>query len=99
MEVTRVFDILTLQEEKYNSDIALSVKRGGKWDSFSTSQYRKEVDAFSLGLLAMGFEKGDKIDLESLDKMVGGYTPKYFHPWGFEYQQFMRRKSLASRTN
>jgi long-chain acyl-CoA synthetase len=61
MEVTRVFDILTLQEEKYNSDIALSVKRGGKWDSFSTSQYRKEVDAFSLGLLAMGFEKGDKI--------------------------------------
>ncbi len=61
MEVTRIFDILTQQEEKYNLDVALSVKRNGKWDTFSTADYRREVDAFSLGLLAMGFEKGDKI--------------------------------------
>ncbi len=60
-EVTRTFDILTQAEEKYNSDVALSVKRNGKWENFSTEQYRKEVDGFSMGLLAMGFKKGDKI--------------------------------------
>ncbi len=60
-EVNRTFDILTQAEEKYNTDTALAVKRGGRWETFSTADYRKEVDAFSLGLLAMGFEKGDKI--------------------------------------
>ncbi len=61
IEIKRTFDILTLNEEKYNLNIALSVKRNGKWDSFSTIDYRNETNAFSLGLLAMGFKKGDKI--------------------------------------
>lgn len=60
-EVTRTFDILAQAEEKYPMQVALSVKRNGKWDTFSTADYRREVDAFSLGLLAMGFEKGDKL--------------------------------------
>jgi len=66
----------------------LASREGKVYKMISLSEARK-----------LNLEKGDKIDLESLDKMVGGYTPKYFHPWGFEYQQFMRRKSLASRTN
>ena len=60
-EITRTFDILTYSEENYNYEVALSVKRNGKWENFSTAEYRKYVDDFSLGLLAMGFEKGDKI--------------------------------------
>lgn len=60
-EITRTFDVLTLSEKQYNRDIALSVKRNGKWENFSTIDYRKNVDNFSLGLLAMGFKKGDKI--------------------------------------
>ncbi len=60
-KITRTFDILTNLEENYNKEIALSVKRNGKWDNFSTNEYRKNVDAFSIGLLAMGYKKGDKI--------------------------------------
>ncbi len=59
--ITRTFDLLTNAEENFNSDIALSVKRNGKWENFSTAEYRKNVDEFSLGLLAMGYKKGDKI--------------------------------------
>ncbi len=60
-KITRTFDILTNAEEKYNYDDFISIKRNGKWESFSTAEYRKQVDKFSLGLLAMDFKKGDKI--------------------------------------
>ncbi len=59
--ITRTFDVLTNAEENFNKDVALSVKRNGKWENFSTKEYRKRVDNFSLGLLALGFKKGDKI--------------------------------------
>ena len=60
-EITRTFDVLSLAEKNYNTDIALSVKRNGQWENFSTNDYRKNVDNFSLGLLSMGYKKGDKI--------------------------------------
>ena len=61
MEIRRTFDIVDQLVEKYNKDIALSIKRNGKWDNFSTNEYKENVDNFSYGLLAMGFKKGDKI--------------------------------------
>lgn len=61
MEVRRTFDIVDQLFEKYNKDIALSVKRNGKWENFSTNEYKDFVDNFSYGLLALGFEKGHKI--------------------------------------
>jgi len=45
-KITRTFDILTNAEENFNKEISLSVKRNGKWENFSTSEYRKNVDAF-----------------------------------------------------
>ena len=60
-EIRRTFDVLSFLEENHPSDKALSVKRNGKWEDFSTAEYRKNVDNFSLGLIAKGFKKGDKI--------------------------------------
>lgn len=61
MEVTRTFDILEqLVREKQRED-ALAVKRNGKWEKFSTLDYKEYVDNFSYGLMAMGLNKGDKI--------------------------------------
>lgn len=60
-KITRIFDLLTYSEENFPLDVALAVKRHGKWETFSTADYRKNTDAVSLGLLAMGFNKGDKI--------------------------------------
>ncbi len=59
--ITRTFDLLAYAEEHYVRDVALAVKRNNQWETFSTADYRQNVDAFSLGLLAMGFTKGDKI--------------------------------------
>ncbi len=60
-ELKRNFDILDQLVEKYNMDVALSIKRNGKWENFSTNQYKQFADDFSYGLLALGFKKGDKI--------------------------------------
>ncbi|MDP2723822.1 MAG: long-chain fatty acid--CoA ligase [Bacteroidales bacterium] len=60
-EITRTFDLLTYAEAHFPKEIALAVKRNDRWESFSTADFRKHVDEFSLGLLALGFEKGDKI--------------------------------------
>jgi len=61
MKVTRTFDIVDQLLEKYPREDALAVKRNGSWEKFSTQDYKNNVDWFSLGLLAMGFKKGDKI--------------------------------------
>lgn len=60
-QIKRTFDLLTHSEENFPMDVALAVKRHGNWETFSTTDFRKNVDAVSMGLLAMGFEKGDKI--------------------------------------
>jgi len=61
MNVSRTFDILTQLVEKYPKEDALAVKRNGKWEKFSTEEYKNMVDMISHGLLAFGFTKGDKI--------------------------------------
>ena len=61
MNIERNFDILDQNIKEYNHKKALSIKRNGKWESFSTNKYKEFVDNFSYGLLSMGFKKGDKI--------------------------------------
>jgi len=61
MEVKRTFDILDQLVEKYPKDVALAVKRNGKWDKFSTAEYKRMTNLVSYGLLSMGLKKGDKI--------------------------------------
>lgn len=61
MELKRTFDIVDLNFANHQREDALAVKRNGKWEKFSTTEYKEFVDAFSYGLLAMGFNKGDKI--------------------------------------
>ena len=64
--LTRTFDILTHAEKNFPQESALAVKRNGKWERFSTAEYRTEVDNFSYGLLALGFDKDDKTDRRSV---------------------------------
>ncbi len=60
-KIKRTFDILTNAEENFPSVVSLAVKRNGRWETFSTKEYRTHVDKLSMGLLMMGFQKGDKI--------------------------------------
>ena len=59
--VKRTFDLLTNAEKNFPKETALAVKRNGKWETFSTADYRKYTDLFSIALLNKGFKKGDKI--------------------------------------
>lgn len=61
MEVTRIFDLIDRMLSNYSRQDALAVKRKGKWEKFSTKEYKESVDNFSYGLLKLNFQKGDKV--------------------------------------
>jgi long-chain acyl-CoA synthetase len=61
MEIKRTFDILDHLLENFQKSDNLAVKRNGQWEKFSAQEIKQNVDWFSYGLLAMGFEKGQMI--------------------------------------
>ena len=61
MEVTRTFDIIDWNIEKYPREQALSGKRGDEWFHYSTDDFRDYSDFVSYGLMALGLGKGDKV--------------------------------------
>ncbi len=63
MDFTRLFDILDYQQKRYPHAVALSGMENGRWRSWSTAELLLERDRLSAGLLALGFEKGDRIGM------------------------------------
>ena len=62
MKISRIFDLLEQNTEKYASDtIVLAGKNKGKWETYTSAEYHENVDALSKGLLSMGVKKDDKI--------------------------------------
>jgi len=65
MAITRVFDLLDHQVEKYNKPDTLSGKLHGKWVYYSTDEYKQLSRNVSLGLIKKGIKKDDKIAIVS----------------------------------
>ena len=61
VEVRRTFDILERYMQEFPRKDALGGKNNGTWYTYSTEEYYDKAHQFALGLLAMGFMKGDKI--------------------------------------
>lgn len=62
MEVKRTFDLLERYQENYSEKAdALAGKHEGNWVHYSTSEYIRISTFLSLGLLAMGLKKGDRV--------------------------------------
>lgn len=61
MEVTRTFDIIDWNIEKYPREAALSGKRGNEWFHYSSDDFRDYTNWVSYGLMAMGLKKGDRV--------------------------------------
>jgi long-chain acyl-CoA synthetase len=61
INVTRTFDILDKYLNEFPRPDALGGKKDGEWYTYSTEDYYKKSHQFALGLLAMGFKKGDTI--------------------------------------
>ena len=61
----RLIDILPYQIEKYPREDALCDKNEGTWRKYSSTKIKEIVDTFSLGLLKLGFQPGDKFAIIS----------------------------------
>ena len=59
--VTRTFDILDRAVSEFPRKDALGGKKGGKWYTYSSEEYRLKSHQFAMGLLALGLQKGDKV--------------------------------------
>ena len=61
MEVTRTFDLLERLHKEFPKDDALVGKINGEWKYFSSEDYVTNANFLSYGLIALGYQKGDKI--------------------------------------
>ena len=61
MKPTRIFDILELLVTQFPGRNVLSEKINGEWIFYSSEKYNEIAHHFALGLLELGFRKGDKI--------------------------------------
>jgi long-chain acyl-CoA synthetase len=61
IQVTRTFDILERYLNEFPRKDALGGKNNGSWYTYSTAEYNEKSHHFALGLLALGFKKGDKV--------------------------------------
>lgn len=65
MELTRLFDLIPYQIEKYNKEIAFSRKEDGVWKTYSSEEAQRIIDELSLGFLAKGIHPGEKVAIIS----------------------------------
>lgn len=65
MELTRLFDLIPYQIEKYNKEIAFGRKEDGVWKTYSSKEAQRIIDELSLGFLAKGIHPGEKVAIIS----------------------------------
>lgn len=66
--ITRVIDIFNHQLTHANLEVALAQKMDGKWITHSTADFKRHVDALSLGMLELGIQPGDKVAIISFNR-------------------------------
>lgn len=68
MNVTRVFDLLENQLQKFPKVDALATKVSGNWVKYSTQQWITTASQISLGLLELGVKKDDRVAIVSFNR-------------------------------
>lgn len=67
-EPTRLFDIIPFQIKNFPRTDCVTDKKEGEWISFSSQETQTIIDKFSLGLLKLGVNKGDKLAIISINR-------------------------------
>ncbi len=67
-DVTRLFEVLKFQEEKYPQQDCLNYKYDGKWRNYSTSEVNTIVNNVSKALIKAGIKKDDKVAIISSNR-------------------------------
>ncbi len=65
VEITRVFDLLQYSLEMHPQEDMVAAKQNGTWNKYSTEKFVAQVNSVSLGLIASGIKKDDKIAIMS----------------------------------
>ena len=65
MEVRTLCDIFYRSVDTYGKAEHLKYKKDGVWHGISSEEFRRAVEELSMGLRALGVEKGDKVALLS----------------------------------
>jgi long-chain acyl-CoA synthetase len=60
--------------ETFRKPDHLEVKRGGSWHDISSEEFRRAVEELSMGLRALGVEKGDRVALLSENRPEWAYV-------------------------
>ena len=74
MEVTRVFDLLPYQLEKFPKEDTLAAKINGTWEKYNTADVIKQVEQLSLGFIKLGVGKDDKVAIISQNRPEWVFT-------------------------
>lgn len=64
-EITRVFDLLEHSLEMHRKDDMVAAKQNGIWNKYSTENFVAQVNSVSLGLIASGIKKDNKVAIMS----------------------------------
>jgi len=65
VEITRVFDLLQYSLEMHPQEDMVAAKQNGTWNKYSTEKFVAQVNSVSLGLIASGIKKDDKVAIMS----------------------------------
>jgi len=68
MDVRRSFDILAHQLSAFPQPDALAAKINGQYQPLSSQQVQDQANLVSLGLLALGLKKNDKVAIISMNR-------------------------------
>src|SRR5579862_3495656 len=68
MPLERLCDIFHFQKENYPLNKSLAGKDNGVWRTYSTDEVIDTMNKVSLGMLAMGIGKGDKVGIMSYNR-------------------------------
>lgn len=74
MEITRLFDFPGHMKKKFPKPNAFGAKVNGAWKTWSTDQFVEYTDFTALGLMVLGFKKGDKAAIISNNRPEWNFT-------------------------
>ena len=72
--ISRIFDIPFHFHSKFPKENALAAKVNGSWVLYSTSDFIRNANAVSCGLMKMGLKKGDKVAIISNNRPEWNFT-------------------------
>lgn len=68
-DVTRTFDLIDLNLEKYPREVMFGGKYGKEWITYSVEEIRDYINFASIGFMSMGLKRGDKVATVSGNKV------------------------------